>query len=149
MRQERPGQTIQPTELVHEAYLRLAGELQPQWQGRSHFLAAAALAMRRILVDRARKKLAEKHGGGGDRVPLDEGALFHPERSQDLINLEEALTRLAKIAPRQARVVALRFFGGVTLEEIAEMENISARTVKRDWNVARAWLHREISGDAP
>ena len=145
MRGERPGQTIQPTELVHEAYLRLVGQERIEWQGRSHFLAMAATSMRRILVDRARKKMAEKHGGGGEKVQLDEALVYSPDKSKNIVALDDALNRLEKMSPRQSRVVELRFFGGLEMEEIAKMEGVSVRTVKQDWSLARAWLHREIA----
>jgi RNA polymerase sigma factor (TIGR02999 family) len=145
MRAEKPGQTIQPTELVHEAYLRLVGEHQIDWQGRSHFLALAATSMRRILVDRARKKMAEKHGGGGEKVQLDEALVFSPGKSKGIVALDEALKQLELLSPRQSRVVEMRFFGGLEMEEIARIEGVSLRTVKQDWSLARAWLHREIA----
>jgi RNA polymerase sigma factor (TIGR02999 family) len=145
MRGEKPGQTIQPTELVHEAYLRLIGQERIDWQGRSHFKAMAATSMRRILVDRARRKLADRHGGGGEKIQLDEALVFSAEKSKDMIALDDALKRLEEVSPRQGRVVELRFFGGLQMEDIARMEGVSLRTVKQDWSVARAWLHREIS----
>jgi RNA polymerase sigma-70 factor, ECF subfamily len=145
MRRERPGQTLQPTELVHEAYQRLADKQSVEWKGKSHFLAMAAIAMRRILVDRARARMAERRGGGAKSVPLDEALCFSPERSADLVALDDALHHLAAISPRQSRTVELRFFGGLDTEEIAEIEGVSTRTVKRDWALARAWLHREIA----
>jgi RNA polymerase sigma-70 factor, ECF subfamily len=145
MRGERSGQTNQATELVHEAYIRLIGLEHIEWQGRAHFLALAAISMRRILVERARRKLAEKHGGGGGKTLLDEAQIFAPEKSRDLVALDAALTRLQEFSPRQARIVELRFFGGLKVEEIARMEDISPRTVKQDWSLARTWLHHEIS----
>ncbi len=145
MRGEKPGQTIQPTELVHEAYLRLVGQEQIEWQGRSHFLAMAATSMRRILVNRARKKLADKHGGGVEKIQLDEALVFSPQKSKDIVALDDALKLLEEILPRQARVVELRFFAGLDMEEIAKIEGVSLRTAKQDWSLARAWLHREIS----
>jgi RNA polymerase sigma-70 factor (ECF subfamily) len=145
MRGEKPGQTIQATELVHEAYLRLVGQQRIEWHGRTHFLAMAATSMRRILVDRARKKLAERHGGGGEKIQLQEALVFSPEKSKDMIALDDALKRLEAISPRQGRVVELRFFGGLEMEEIAQMEGVSLRTVKQDWSLARAWLHHEIA----
>jgi len=145
MRGERSGQTIQPTELVHEAYLRLVGQERIEWQGRTHFVAMAATSMRRILVDRARKKLAEKHGGGGEKIQLEEALVFSPQKSKDLIALDDALKVLEEISPRQARVVELRFFAGLEMEEIAKIEGVSLRTVKQDWSLARAWLHHEIA----
>ena len=145
MRGEKPGQTIQATELVHEAYLRLVGQERIEWQGRSHFLAMAATSMRRILVDRARRKMAERHGGGGEKIQLEEGLVFSPEKSKDMIALDDALNRLEAVSPRQGRVVELRFFGGLEMEDIAKLEGISLRTVKQDWSLARAWLHHEIA----
>jgi RNA polymerase sigma factor (TIGR02999 family) len=145
MRGEKSGQTIQATELVHEAYLRLVGQERIEWQGRTHFLALAATSMRRILVDRARKKMAEKHGGGGEKVQLEEALVFSPEKSKDLVALDDALKRLEGMSPRQSRVVELRFFGGLDMEDIARMEGVSVRTIKQDWSVARAWLHHEIA----
>jgi RNA polymerase sigma factor (TIGR02999 family) len=142
---EKPGQTIQATELVHEAYLRLVGQDRIDWKGRAHFTGIAAISMRRILVERARRKLAEKHGGGGEKIPLDDLELFSPERSCELPALDEGLERLAKLSPRQGRIVELRFFAGLEIDEIAKLEAISPRTVKHDWSVARAWLHREIA----
>ena len=144
MRKERSGQTIEPTELVHEAYLRLAGHDRISWQGRTHFFALAATSMRRILVERARRKLTEKHGGGGEKIRLDSITIFSPEKSRSLVALDEALDRLAELSPRQSRIVELKFFAGLDIEEIAEAEGIASRTVKKDWSVARAWLHREL-----
>jgi RNA polymerase sigma factor (TIGR02999 family) len=145
MRRERPGQTIQPTELVHEAYLRLVAEQHIVWQGRSHFLALAATSMRRILVDRARKKMADKHGGGAEKVQLDEALVFSPGKSKNIVALDDALKRLELLSPRQSRVVEMRFFGGLEMEEVAKIEGVSLRTVKQDWSLARAWLHRELA----
>jgi RNA polymerase sigma-70 factor, ECF subfamily len=146
MRGEKPGQSIQPTELVHEAYLRLVGAERIEWQGRSHFFAMAATSMRRILVDRARKRLAERHGGGAVTLCLDQALVFNPQKSKDIIALDDALQRLEVLSPRQSRVVEMRFFGGLEMQEIADIEGVSVRTVKQDWSVARAWLHREIAG---
>lgn len=145
MRGEKSGQTIQPTELVHEAYLRLVGQERIEWQGRTHFLAMAATSMRRILVDRARKKLAEKHGGGEEKIQLEEALVFSPQKSKDLVALDDALKVLEELSPRQARVVELRFFAGMEIEEIAKLEGVSVRTIKQDWSLARAWLHHEIA----
>lgn len=145
MRGEQPGQTIQPTELVHEAYMRLVGQERISWQGRAHFMAMAAMSMRRILVDRARRRSAEKRGAGGKKVSLDDVAVFAPEKSSQLLALDEALDQLASLSPRQRRIVEFRYFAGLTFEEIAKMEDLSLRTVKHDWSVARAWLHREIA----
>jgi RNA polymerase sigma factor (TIGR02999 family) len=145
MRGERAGQSIQATELVHEAYLRLVGQEHIEWQGRSHFFAMAATAMRRILVDRARRKMADKRGGGKEKIQLEEALVFSPEKSKNMIALDDALKRLEEISPRQSRVVELRFFGGLEMEDIAKMEGVSLRTVKQDWSVARARLHHEIA----
>jgi RNA polymerase sigma-70 factor (ECF subfamily) len=145
MRGEKLGQTIQATELVHEAYLRLVGQERIEWQGRAHFLAMAATSMRRILVDRARRKMAEKHGGGGEKIELQEALVFSPEKSKDMIALDDALKRLEQLSPRQSRVVELRFFGGLEMDDIAKFEGVSLRTVKQDWSLARAWLHHEIT----
>jgi RNA polymerase sigma-70 factor (ECF subfamily) len=145
MRGEKPGQTIQPTELVHEAYLRLVGQERIEWQGKTHFLAVAATLMRRILVDRARRKMAERHGGGREKIELQEALVFSPEKSKDMIALDDALKRLEEMSPRQGRVVELRFFGGLEMEDIAKLEGVSLRTVKQDWSLARAWLHHEIA----
>jgi RNA polymerase sigma-70 factor (ECF subfamily) len=145
MRGEHSGQSIQPTELVHEAYLRLVGQERINWQGRAHFMGMAAISMRRILVERARRKSAEKRGGGGERLPLDDLDVFAPDKSSQLLALDEALDRLASLSPRQSRIVELRFFAGLNFDEIAKLEGLSPRTVKHDWSAARAWLHREIA----
>lgn len=145
MRRETPGQTLQPTALVHEAYMRLIGQEQIGWRSRAHFIAIAAIAMRRILVERARRRLARKRGGDDKREPFDELAVFAPEKSRHLLALDEALDRLASLSPRQARVVELRFFAGLNMDEIARLEGLSTRTIKNDWSVARAWLHREMA----
>ena len=144
MRAEKAGQTIQPTELVHEAYLRLVTQDRIKWQGKTHFFALAATSMRRILVERARRKMAQKHGGGA-KVQLDEPLIFAPEKTKDIVALDEALTRLEQISPRQSRIVEMRFFGGLEIEDIAKFEGVSPRTVKSDWRIARAWLHRELA----
>jgi RNA polymerase sigma-70 factor, ECF subfamily len=148
LRRERPGQTLQPTALVHEAYLRLMKDRPDRWQNRAHFCAIAAHSMRQILIERARARRALKRGGGGPRVTLDEGLLPGAEPSIDLVALDEALERLAALDPEQARIVELRFFGGLTVEEAAEALDCSPATVKRHWSVARAWLAREL-GPAP
>ncbi len=145
MRGEHSGQSIQPTELVHEAYLRLVGQERIHWKSRAHFMGMAAISMRRILVERARRKSAEKRGGGGDKLPLDDLDVFTPEKSVQLLALDQALDRLAEFSPRQSRIVELRFFAGLNFDEIAKLEDLSARTVKHDWSSARAWLHREIA----
>jgi RNA polymerase sigma factor (TIGR02999 family) len=143
LRRER-AQSIQATELVHDAYLRLLKDKHPQWQNRTHFLAIAAISMRRLLVERARARHAHKRGGDRVQVTLeDQMAAAEPSRV-DFIALDRALTALAAFDPQQARVVELRFFGGLTVEETAEALGISPATVKRDWTVAKAWLMRAI-----
>jgi RNA polymerase sigma factor (TIGR02999 family) len=149
LRRERPGQTLQPTALVHEAYLRLMKDRPDRWQNRAHFCAIAAHSMRQILIERARARGAKKRGGAQPRVTLDEGLVAGGERSFDLVALDEALERLAAIDPEQARLVELRFFGGLTVEETANAMDISPATVKRHWAVARAWLARELEGNSP
>jgi len=146
LRDERSGHTLQPTALVNEAYLKLAGQAKVQWQNRTHFFAVAARAMRQILVDHARGHLRLKRGAGVTVLPLEEGLLFEPERSADLLALDEALNRLAALDARKTRVVELRFFAGLDNEEIAKVLEISPNTVMRDWNMAKAWLRREIEG---
>ena len=146
LRAERTGHTLQPTALVNEAYLKLSRQAKVQWQNRAHFFAVAARAMRQILVDHARHHLREKRGGNAAVLPLDEALVFAEERSSDLLLLDTALTRFTAIDPRKARVVELRFFGGLNNEEIAQLLQISANTVMRDWNMAKAWLRREMEG---
>lgn len=145
MTQERPGHTLQTTAVVHEAYLRLIDQKHVQWQNRAHFFAIASQMMRRILITHAQSHAYAKRGGGALKVPLDEAAVLSQERASDLIALDEALKGLTAIDPRRSQVVELRFFGGLSNEEIAEVLNISTNTVTRDWNVAKAWLHREMS----
>ena len=149
LRRERPGQTLQPTALVHEAYLRLLKDRPDRWQNRAHFCAIAAHSMRQILIERARARGAQKRGGARHRVTLDDALVAGGERSIDLIALDEAMERLAAFDPEQARLVELRFFGGLTVEETAETMNISPATVKRHWAVACAWLARELQGSPP
>ena len=144
MRREEPGHTLQATALVHEAYLRLVANPSDSWQNRAHFFATAAQVMRRILVDQARARKAEKRGGEMQPLALDEALASAGEKAPDLVALDDALSTLTKINPRQSRVVELRFFAGLSVEEIAEVLGVSEVTVKRDWSVARAWLHREI-----
>ncbi len=144
MRRERSNHTLQATALVHEAYLKLVEQRSVDWQSRAHFMGIAAQLMRRILIDHARGHLRDKRGGGERPVPLDENLVFAPEQSMDLIKLDQALQQLAGIDPRQARIVELRFFGGLTVEETADALAISPKTVKRDWSVAKAWLHGEL-----
>ena len=141
---ERRDHTLQPTALVHEAYLRLVDQRNVQWQNRQHFFGVAAQVMRRILVDHARGHEAVKRGGAVAKVSLEEVAVVSKERSAELLALDEALTRLAAFDPQQARIIELRFFGGLTVEEAAEVLSISPATVKRDWNMAKAWLTREV-----
>src|SRR6185312_8184446 len=144
--QERANHTLQPTALVHEAYMKLVDQTRVDWQGKSHFFAVAAQAMRRILVDHARSRQREKRGGGRARVILDEAVALSPQKDEDVLALDEALERLAKLDPRQAKVVELRFFGGLNVEEVAEALGVSKRTVEGDWTFARAWLSRELRG---
>ena len=145
MRRERADHTLQPTALVHEAFLRLIDQRSVTWQNRAHFLGLAAQAMRRILVDHARRRSAAKREGG-KKITLDDAVAVNQERSLDLMMLDDALTRLATLDERQSRVVELRFFGGLDIEETAEALGISPATVKRDWLFAKAWLQRELTG---
>ena len=144
LRGERAGQSLQPTALVNEAYLRLAKEKARPWQNRAHFCAIAAGSMREILVERARARKAAKRGGSRVRVTLDEGVAAAPGENLDMLALDESLTALAGLDPQLARIVELRFFGGLTIEESAEALGISPATVKRGWSLARAWLKREM-----
>ncbi|HEX2779483.1 MAG TPA: sigma-70 family RNA polymerase sigma factor [Gemmatimonadaceae bacterium] len=147
MRGERVGHTLETTALVHEAYLELAGLDRMEWQSRAHFLAVAARAMRRVLIDHAVARNAQKRAGKLQAVPLDEVpdlALVSGQRADELLALDEALDRLAGVSERQARVVECRFFAGMSVEETAEALGTSPATVKRDWTVARAWLYREL-----
>jgi RNA polymerase sigma-70 factor (ECF subfamily) len=145
MRRERSDHTLQATALVHEAYFRLVTQPERTWQNRTHFVRIAAQVMRRMLIDYARARRTVKREGGLQRVPLEEPLLVADEQSDELLALNEALERLAQFDPRQSRVVELRFFGGLTVEETAEALGMSPKTVKRDWSVARAWLHREVT----
>jgi RNA polymerase sigma factor (TIGR02999 family) len=145
LRQERAGHTLQPTALVHEAYLRLVDQTRVDWQGRTHFLAVAALAMRRILIDHARRRDREKRGGGWRRVALHDAFALRRDHDLDIVALHEALEKMAGLDERQAKVVELRIFGGMTAEETARMLNVSTRTVERDWKMGQAWLRRELS----
>jgi RNA polymerase sigma factor (TIGR02999 family) len=144
LRRERPDHTLQTTDLVHEAYLRMAGQDTP-WQNRAHFFGAAAQAMRRILVDHARAHNAEKRGDGQRKVSLDEALYVSIADSQHVIDVDNALTKLAGFDARQARIVELRFFAGLSVEETAEALGCAARTVNREWRVAQAWLKRELT----
>jgi RNA polymerase sigma-70 factor (ECF subfamily) len=147
MSQERPGHTLQTTALLDDAYLQLADMTHPQWQNRSHFFAVAAQLMRRLMVDHARQRQALKRGGGTIRVALDESAAVTQTRADELLALDEALENLATFEARKARVVELRYFGGLTMEEIAEVLKIHVNTVTRDWTSARAWLRAALSGE--
>ena len=149
LRRERPDHTMQATDLVHEAYLRMAGEETP-WQNRAHFFGAAAQVMRRILVDHARAHNAQKRGDGQPKVSPDQALNLSAAESQRLLEIDDALTRLAALDARQARIVELRFFAGLSVEETAEALGCAARTVNREWRVAQAWLQRELaSGERP
>jgi RNA polymerase sigma factor (TIGR02999 family) len=145
LRQERPDHTLQPTALVHEAYLRLVDQSRVEWQGRAHFIGVAAQLMRRILVDHARRHHASKRGGFQQRLSLDEAVDYSQPRDLDLVALDDALNALEQFDERQSRIVELRFFGGLTIEETAEALGVSPATVKVDWNMAKAWLLREVS----
>jgi RNA polymerase sigma factor (TIGR02999 family) len=141
---ENPGQTLQPTALVHEAWLKLGGEENRQWQNRNHFFAAAAEAMRRILTDNARKKLRVRHGGGQQRVELEDHATAADSEADHILAVSEALEKFATLDPPRAELVKLRYFVGLTLAEAAEVLGISEPTAKRYWSFARAWLYEEI-----
>ena len=145
MGRERPGHTLQTSALVNEAYIRLIDWKKIQWQNRAHFFAVSAQLMRRILVDFARSRNYAKRGGALRNVSLDEATVISREKSGDIVALDDALDSLAQLNERQSRVVELRFFGGLSLEEIAEVLKVSVGTVRRDWSLARAWLHRELS----
>jgi RNA polymerase sigma factor (TIGR02999 family) len=145
---ERADHTLQTTALVHEAYFRLVDQKEPRWRNRAHFLAIASQMMRRILVDYARARGFGKRGGGTRRAPLDEAMVVSDERAADVVALDEALKALAQFDERKSRMVELRFFGGLSIEETAEVLGVSPGTVMRDWTFAKAWLQREInSGD--
>lgn len=144
MRRQRSDHTLQTTALVNEAYLRLIDASRVGWQNRAHFFAVSAMAMRRVLVDMARARGSEKRGGGAIVVTIDDAIDAVPDRSAEIVALDEALQSLAELSPRQAQVVELRYFGGLTEPEIAEVLKTSERTVRRDWTLARAWLKREL-----
>ncbi len=144
MRNERPGHTLQATALVNEAYLKLVDQSEANWENRAQFIGVAAQVMRRVLIDHARAHKAAKRGGLQQKVPLEDVVLAAEGQPDDLIALDEALDRLAKVDERQSRIVELRYFAGLTVEQTADVLGISPKTVKRDWAVARAWLHREL-----
>jgi RNA polymerase sigma factor (TIGR02999 family) len=144
MKAQRPDHTLQATALVNEAYLRLADQTHPTWQDRAHFFAVAARAMRQILVDHAEKYLSQKRGGGAVKLELDEAALMSPEQSKEIVDLHEALEKLATLDARKAEVVELKYFGGLNYKEIAEVLKISFITVRRDWEFARTWLYAQL-----
>ena len=146
LRKERRGHTLQPTALVNEAYMKLVDQTRVQWEGRAHFLAVAARAMREVLVEYARRHASAKRGGGQTMVSLDDAVASTPARSLDLLALDQALDRLAALDDRQAKLVELRIFGGLTIDEAASTLGISAATVSREWKHAEAWLHREMVG---
>ena len=145
LRRERQNHTLQPTALVNEAFIKLVDQRNVRWQNRAHFFGVAAQAMRRIVIDHARTKHRVKRGGVQQAVTLDEGLIAAEARSVDVLALDEVLTRLAALDERQARVVELRFFGGLSVEETAEVMEISPATVKREWSMAKAWLYKELS----
>src|SRR6266480_1510645 len=145
---QRTDHTLQTTALVNEAYLRLADQTNPHWQNRAHFFAVAARAMRQILVSYARSQRSQKRGGGALMVELDEGAIVSPEESREIVELHEALERLATLDSRKAQVVELKYFGGLNYDEMAEVLKISSITVRRDWRFAKAWLYTELRDTA-
>jgi len=149
MSRERTGHTLQTTALLNEAYLQLVDDPKRNWQNRTHFMAAAAQLMRRIIVDYARERRSLKRGGGALKVSLDEAALVTEKQSEELLALDEALERLGVQDPRKRQIVELRYFGGLTVEETAEFLKLSHRTVKREWRIAKAWLYRALSGEEP
>lgn len=148
MRRERPGHTMQTTALIHEAYLRLVDQNQVRWQHQAHFFGIAARLMRQILIEHARSRTRAKRGGGVGTISLDEAAIVSQARATELLALDDALERLATIDPRKSQVVELRFFGGLSVEEAAQVLNIAPNTVLRDWRMAKAWLRREISNES-
>jgi RNA polymerase sigma-70 factor (ECF subfamily) len=148
MEGQRPNHTLQTTALVNEAYLRLADQSNPNWKSRAHFFAVAARAMRQILVSYARSDRAQKRGGGGARIELDESAILSPEQSKEIVDLHEAIERLGTLDSRKAQVVELKYFGGLNYDEIAEVLKIARITVRRDWEFARLWLYTELHDTA-
>ena len=146
LRRERSNHTLQPTALINEAYLKLIDQRDVKWQNRSHFFAIAAQAMRRILVDYARERKREKRGGAAENLPIEEAlTIVSQEKSVDLVALDEALNKLSRFDQRQAKVVELRYFSGLSIDETAEVLGVSNVTIRRDWNMAKAWLHQEIT----
>ena len=145
LRREPRDHTLQPTALVHEAFVRLVDQRRVSWQGRTHFLAIGAQAMRRILVDHARARQAAKRGGGRERIDLQDHLKVSASRTEDLLAVDEALHKLAKIDARQAAIVEMRFFAGMTIAEVAEQLGVSRRTVEAEWTMIRAWLRRELA----
>src|SRR6186997_456114 len=145
MSRERPGHTLQTTALVNEAYLRLVNRKDVHWQNRAHFFAISAKLMRSILVDHARSHAYAKRGGGAPKVALDEALIVSQERAGEVVALDDALQRLEQIDPQQSHIVELRFFAGLTIEETAAVLDLSPATIKREWNTAKAWLHRKLS----
>jgi RNA polymerase sigma factor (TIGR02999 family) len=145
MRQEGPGHTLETTALVNEAYLRLVNQKQVNWQNRTHFFAVSAQSMRNILVDMARGRKRQRRGGDAEHLSLDESLVFSEERASELIALDDALTALAKVDERKGRIVEMRYFGGLSVEETAEVLQISVATVDREWRRARAWLYSELN----
>lgn len=149
LNQESPGQTLQPTALVNETYLRMADQTRVDWRGKTHFFAIGAKMMRRILVDHARSKKRQKRGGGMHRIPLHDDLRVTNRNDEDVLAIEAALCKLTELDPRQAQIVELRFFGGLTVEEVAEVLGVSKRTVESDWTMVRAWLRRELAEEPP
>lgn len=148
LRRERSDHTLQPTALVHEAYMKLIDQRQVRWQSRAHFFGIAAQVMRRILMDHARKHIADKRGGRAEKLPLEEEILnVSHDRSADLVALDEALDNLAKFDEQKARIVEMRYFGGLSIEETAEVLGVSVPTINRQWRTAKAWLYSEIAKD--
>lgn len=147
LRRERPGHSLQPTALINEAYLRLVKQDLPEWQSRRHFYGVAARLMRQILVERARTQVAVKRGGGEMELSLEEAWVYSDEKAAELVALDDALTALAKFDERKVRIIELRYFGGMSLEETATVLNLSTATINNETRVARAWLHRELSRD--
>lgn len=148
LRREPPGHTLQPTALVHEAFLRLIDQSRVNWQGRTHFIAVGAQAMRRILVDHARAARRTKRGGGRHRVELDDRMTVSPRDNDDVVAIDDALEALAELDPRQAKMVELRFFGGMTNDEVAQVLGVSRATIDRQWRAVKAWLRQQLQGDA-